>query len=438
MDLFHDGVVIVDARGQILYVNQANERITGMTKEAIIGKHVKEVVSESHILNVLQTGSSIIDIPTKVNDKVVISNIVPINHPNGEFLGVVSIFRDLTEILHLNRKLSEAENVIQDLRQKLSVANVTNEKGMIIGSSLSMKKIVHLALKAAQVQSTVTIEGESGTGKEMLAKFIHDHSERVDKPFVTLNATSIPETLLESELFGYEEGAFSGAKRGGKPGLFELADGGTLFLDELEDLSLSVQAKLLRVIQFKELIRVGGTKKKTVNVRFIGASNQSLEKLVQEKKFRDDLYYRLNVVKIKLPPLRERAEDIPLFIQHIVQKMTKKLNKPIREIHPEVIRRLLHYSFPGNIRELENILELSIILDENQILEWHDLPESIKSSGTSTSLSQEEESLPTLEEAELKLMKKALERWSVSVAAQNLGISRATLYRKMKKFGFPI
>ncbi|MED0679975.1 sigma-54 interaction domain-containing protein [Aneurinibacillus thermoaerophilus] len=433
MNLFHEGVVIVDQRGTVLYVNEACSRITGIPKQELIGQYVKDVVSDTNILKVLQSGYPALDIPARAGDSVVISNIVPIYDETQQLLGAVSIFRDLTEILRLNHRLSEAENTIKDLQQKLSLADLADGNDMLIGNSPAMKKIVEISLKAARVDSTIMIEGESGTGKEMLARFIHNHSERAKQPFVAVNCASIPETLLESELFGYEEGAFSGARRGGKQGMFELADGGTLFLDELEDLTPSVQAKLLRVLQFKELIRVGGTKTKKVDVRIIGASNQSLEKLVKEKKFREDLYYRLNVVRVEIPALRERKEDIPLFVHHILKKMRHKLNKTVKKVHPDVIRHLLAYPFPGNVRELENILELAIIMDDNQVLDLADLPEHIASASSDSSPTIQ---LPTLREMEMSLIKEAVSKCkNKAEAAQMLGISRATLYRKMEAYG---
>lgn len=443
MDYFHDGVVIVDQLGIVRYVNEANDRITGMNKEDVIGKHVRDVVPDSHLLDVLATGRSITDKLTRVGDKIVISNIVPVHDKDRRLTGAVSVFRDLTETLQLSRKLSEAENIIEDLKQKLSISGKSDEHGMLTGNSPKMQRVVQLAYKAAQVNSTVVIEGESGTGKEMLARFIHQHSDRADNPFVPVNCASIPETLIESELFGYEEGAFSGARRGGKPGMFELAGGGTLFLDELEELSLHIQAKLLRVIQNKELMRVGGTQKKSIDVRIIGASNKNIADMVREKMIREDLYYRINVVRIEIPPLRERKEDIPLFLQHILNKMSKKLKKRMKKIHPEAMKRLLEYSFPGNIRELENIIELAMILDDNHILELNDLPESVahltrESQGQGESQSRlgcsiENRLVPTLEETEKQLLQDVLQQTdNRSKAAKILGISRATLYRKLK------
>lgn len=300
-----------------------------------------------------------------------------------------------------------------------------------------MQKVMKLAIKASRVNSNVLIQGESGTGKEVYARFIHRHSDRSDKPFVVVNCAAIPDQLLESELFGYEEGAFSGAKKGGRMGLFELADGGTLFLDEIGDMNLSLQPKVLRALQNGEIMRVGGTSVRHVDVRIIAATNKDLKSLVEKNKFREDLYYRLRVILLQLLPLRERKEDLHLFIENIITKTCKKLNTGKVDITPSAMKVLMNYHYPGNVREMENIIEQSVVMNEDDVIDVDDLPRYLVRSG------EEEEnfrlffsdSFPTLEEVEKEILIKALSRFKNKTdIAKVLNISRATLYRKLKKY----
>jgi len=282
LDFVYDGIVIVDKQGIVLYTNKANLRITGLVTEEIIGK---PAFAESNIKKVIDTGKAAIGVTTKVNNRMVLSDIVPLRGEDDLLVGAISIFRDLSEVMEINEKLLAATNTIRDLEKKMALVNMELDSDMVIGNNPAMKNMVSLSLKAAQVDSVIIIEGESGTGKEMLARFIHKHSHRAGKPFIAVNCSAIPETLIESELFGYESGAFTGAQRGGKAGMFELAEGGTLFLDEIEDLTPVIQMKLLRILQSKEVMRVGGILSKVVDTRIIGASNRSLAQLVKENVF---------------------------------------------------------------------------------------------------------------------------------------------------------
>lgn len=433
LESIHDGIAVVDSEGKIIYVNESNYRITGVQASELLGKKVTETVPDSHIPQVLSTGGKLIGIKTKVNGKEVISNIVPFIHNRG-VEGAISIFRDVSEIRRLHEKLEDANSTIQHLYQELQfLADVDSN---VVGNNPAMIQTLKTAQKASQVSSTVLLQGESGTGKEVIARSIHKHSARAEKPFITVNCAAIPESLLESELFGYEEGAFTGAKKGGRPGIFELADTGTIFLDEIGDMNVHLQAKLLRVLQSREIMRVGGTRLKQIDVRVIAATNKNLMKMVEEKTFREDLYYRLSVIRIKIPPLRERKEDIHLYIRHAVQKIGKRLGKEVR-VTPRAVKMLTEYSYPGNIRELENIVEVCIVSDEDGVIDGNDLPDPVDSiKKEPPELSFTFHAFPTMSEVEALVLKKALETYkSKAVAAKQLNMSRSTLYRKCREYG---
>jgi PAS domain S-box-containing protein len=437
LESIHDGIAVVDSEEKIIYVNEANYRITGIQASEFLGRKVNDIVPDSHIPQVLSTGSKLIGIKTRVNDKEVISNIVPFIY-NGKVEGVISIFRDISEILRLNEKLEDAKSTIQHLYQELNFLTDADHN-IVVGNNSAMLQTLKTAQKASQVNSTVLLQGESGTGKEVVARFIHKHGLRSAKPFITVNCAAIPESLLESELFGYEEGAFTGARKGGRPGMFELADKGTIFLDEIGDMNFHLQAKLLRVLQSHEIMRVGGTRLKQIDVRVIAATNKNLTKMVEESTFREDLYYRLAVIKIGIPSLRERKEDIHLYISNAVSKIGKRLGKDV-SVTPRAIKVLTAYSYPGNIRELENIIELCLVSDEDRIIDLNDLPENVfqvKEAAKEIYFSFSD--FPSMSEVEAMVLKKALEAYkSKAVVAKQLKMSRSTLYRKLKEYGFEL
>lgn len=361
LDNVHEGIVIADMEGKVVYVNEANERITGLINHEILGRYVKDVVHGSSLIEVIETGREKLGTRTRVGDKYVISNIVPI-YDDGQMIGSISVFMDITELEELNKKLKKAQEQIIHLSAQLSGFLGNGE--FIAGQNPAMQKVMYIAHKAAGVNSNILITGESGTGKEVLARFIHRLGGRRDKPFVTVNCGAIPETLLESELFGYEPGAFTGAGQRSKEGLFEQAQGGTIFLDEIGDMPLALQVKLLRVLQDREIRHLGGTKKIKLDIRVIAATNQPLEKMVEQGSFRDDLYYRLNVIRINIPPLRARPEDIPIYTKYLLEKICRKIGKEVPHMTPSAMKALIKYNFPGNIRELENILEKCLVMDE--------------------------------------------------------------------------
>ena len=308
----------------------------------------------------------------------------------------------------------------------------------IIGNSEIMKHTKQNALIAAKSNSTVLITGESGTGKELFARAIHNHSDRTDYPFVAVNCAAIPDNLLESELFGYEEGAFTGAKKGGKLGKFELAHKGTIFLDEIGDMSLHLQGKLLRVLQERELDKIGGKSNIFIDVRVIAATNKNLDDLVKNGQFREDLYYRLKVIPITLPSLRERKSDIPLLINYMIKEYAHKLNKDVIGVEEDVSKTLVDYTWPGNVRELQNIIEYSINMSTSPILTLDIIPNNIKSIYYDEK-SHKEEEIRTLEDLEKEEISKAINKYKhykkdKELVAKALGISRATLYRKLEKY----
>lgn len=308
----------------------------------------------------------------------------------------------------------------------------------IISESEIMEHTKQKALIASKSNSTVLITGESGTGKELFARAIHNHSDRADNTFVTVNCAAIPDNLLESELFGYEEGAFTGAKKGGKLGKFEIAHKGTIFLDEIGDMSLHLQGKLLRVLQERELDKIGGKSNILIDVRVIAATNKNLVELVEKGQFREDLYYRLNVIPITLPALRQRKNDIPLLIDYMIKEYAHKLNKDVIGIEDDAKKTLIDYSWPGNVRELQNVIEYSINMSDSSLLNLDIIPNNIKSKYYDEKSNKYEE-IRTLEDLEKEEISKALNKFKhykkdKELVAKSLGISRATLYRKLEKY----
>ncbi|MGC8871851.1 MAG: sigma-54-dependent transcriptional regulator [Caldimicrobium sp.] len=332
----------------------------------------------------------------------------------------------LRRILEHKKLQREVEILKYQLSQKIT-------GDLFFGTSPQMQEILRLLERIIPTKSTVLILGESGTGKGVLAEFIHYNSPRKDKPFISINCSAIPETLLESELFGYKKGAFTGAVSD-KKGLIELANEGTLFLDEIGDMPLNLQAKILKFLEFGEFIPLGDTVKKQVDVRVIAATNKDLEALIKEGKFREDLYYRLNVIEIKIPPLRERKEDIPALTYFFIDKLSKEHGKKIKGITSEALTCLMQYNWPGNVRELKNVIERAIILATEEYITLNELPERIKGE---KNLSQSSKPLKeALEEFEKNIILKTLKQcaYNKEKAAQLLGIDLATLYRKLKKY----
>ncbi len=336
------------------------------------------------------------------------------------------------EISLLINRLIESQELVKEisyLRKELAKQYQFHD---LISKSPKMQKIFEFARTVAKSNSNILILGESGTGKELLARAIHNESLRAAGPFVAVSCVALPETLLESELFGHEKGAFTDAVTQ-KKGKFELAHGGTLFLDEIGDISPKLQLNLLRVLQEKEFTRVGGTKPIRVDVRIIAATNRDLKKAVEEGKFRDDLYYRLNVISIQIPPLRERKEDIPLLVHHFIEKFNIELGKRVEKISEEALKTLMKYDWPGNVRELENVIERAMVITKGTLIKPEDIQISAEPS-KEVRVEGEDRSLRAVERAHIQ---RVLEEndWNIQRSAQILGIDRVTLYKKIKKYG---
>jgi PAS domain S-box-containing protein len=436
-----DAISVVDENGMGLMINPAYTRLTGLKPEDVIGKPAETDISEGESMHmkVLKTRQPVRGVHMKVgpHGKDVVVNVAPIIL-NGELKGSVGIIHDMSEIKQLSQELDRARRIIRTLEAKYTFED-------IIGTSEPMRVALEQAKQAARTRATVLLRGESGTGKELFAHAIHNASDRKYNQFVRVNCAALSETLLESELFGYEEGAFTGARRGGKKGLFEEASGGTIFLDEIGELSLSMQAKLLRVLQEKEVIRVGGTKSIPVDVRVIAATNVSLEKAIQEKRFREDLYYRLNVFPIQIAPLRMRKEDLYDLSLHLVKKFNQEYGRNVEGISEEAMRILSDYSWPGNVRELENVLGRAMInmAFTEKVIREHHLPplnlshSPLKREKDEQTLDEGKTLKEVLAEAERRHIEKVYHACgrNKTEAARRLGVSVRSLYYKLERYG---
>lgn len=438
-----DAISVVDEKGYGILINPAYTRITGLTRDEVLNKPctVDITEGESMHMKVLATKKPVRGVTMKVgpHKRAVVVNVAPIMI-NNELKGSVGVIHDISEIRKLNEELEKARSLI-----RLMSAKYTFED--IIGGSELIKAAVVQARHAADTPATVLLRGESGTGKELFAHAMHNASSRKGGPFVRVNCAAIAESLQESEFFGYEEGAFTGAVRGGKKGYFEEAAGGTIFLDEIGDINPSVQAKLLRVLQEKEIVRVGGVKPIPINVRVIAATNVNLEQYILEGRFREDLYYRLNVFPIYVPPLRGHKEDIPALTAHFLKKLGQEFGRRAADISPKVIEILMDYDWPGNVRELENVVGRTIInmnTNEEVILPHH-VPHlgnsGLKWVNRGEKGEAGENTDGTLEEIINAVEKNVLQltlkktKGNKTKAAKLLGIATRSLYYKLEKYG---
>ncbi|WP_242240332.1 sigma-54-dependent Fis family transcriptional regulator [Bacillus cereus group sp. BfR-BA-01309] len=435
-----EAISVVDEKGRGLVINPAYTKLTGLTEEDIIGKPATTdiVEGESMHMKVLRTRRAVRGIHMKIGQKKrdVIVNVAPVI-VDGILKGSVGVIRDVSEIQKLTNELNRARQIIRTLEAKYSFDD-------IVGNSDETTAAIEQAKLGANTPATVLLRGESGTGKELFAHAIHNGSNRKYNKFVRVNCAAISETLLESELFGYEEGAFSGAKRGGKRGFFEEANNGSIFLDEIGELSANTQAKLLRVLQEKEIVKVGGTKAIPINVRVIAATHVNLEKGILEGEFREDLYYRLNKIPIQIPSLRQRKGDIPAIAERLIQKINQDYGRNIEGLTDPAILYLQSYEWPGNVRELENILGRAIIfMNYNETyIDVHHLPplhneEQVESKQTHLLPELEEKPLEHLvTEFEGNIIHEYLERFggNKTQTARALGISVRNLYYKLEKY----
>lgn len=445
-------VTVIDENGIVCSWTEGAERIFSVNNQDIIGKPITDFFEyeKLEILQSLNEGKSITGhYHQPRSDLFVLINSNPV-YLNGHIIGAVVSETDVTHQVALNEKLFHMSNEMHRLEQEMAKYKNTHDAFHTIkGKSTAIKNTIALAKKVCTVKSTVLILGESGVGKEVFAKAIHEASEGPGAPFISINCGAIPSSLFESELFGYERGSFSGADPKGKKGKIELARGGTLFLDEIGELPLDMQVKLLRVLQERKYYRVGGEKEIDINFRILTATNRDLPQLMKEGKFREDLYYRLNVVSIPIPPLRERKEDLIELVHHFIYNFSISYNRPIHQLAPEVIHELLQYDWPGNIRELRNVAERLVVFATDGVIRKEYLPFTPNHSDQSSnvgflieekSIENEEPILPLqveLEKHERCIIEKALRLTAGNKVecAKQLGITRATLYNRMKRLG---
>lgn len=437
-----EGICAINTDGKVVLWNKFMENRYGIKSEDIVGKPMEKYLSETISARVLRTKtreSGIYKNNDNENDVYGIVDANPI-FINSEFVGVVCTEVDITEAQKLSRKLEKANDrlkYLEDEVKNLSKGSFDN----ILGRSYKLERAKEVAKRVSNTNSSIFIFGESGTGKEVFARAIHDYSERKG-PFIPVNCSAIPSELFESEFFGYEAGSFTGANKKGKIGIFELSKNGTVFLDEIADLPLSMQAKLLRVLQEKEVRRIGGEKTIKIDARIISATNKNLQDLVEEGKFREDLYYRLNVVEIDLPPLRERKEDILLLVKKFIKEICKENNIEVLEISKEAMSILQRYTWRGNIRELKNTIENIVVLSTGNIIDKDDIPVYIVESSQKISM---DEDYPldlnkAISKIEIKTIKKALgmANGNKAKAAKILNIPRTTLYYKIEQYGIEV
>lgn len=442
-ELSHDGIVIADHNGNIVYMNPAAERLEETSKEYILGRPARELLEAgiyqvSVTVKVLKSCKTETVMDTKGGRQLLITG-VPTFDKKGGIKWIYINERDVTELNQVKRELENDRLQLQQYRRELSrIRQETGKQQMIIGKSSKVKQNMELLRRLAPTETLILIEGESGTGKDVHARWIHEHSLRASAVFIKVDCGALSETLLESELFGYEEGAFTGARRKGKTGLVEEADGGTLFLDEIGELPINLQTKLLRLVQEKTFIPVGGVKSKSVDIRLIAATNKDLKEMVSQKTFRQDLYYRLNVIPVRLPPLRERKEDIFEFVNFFLESFNKKHGYR-KQIAPEAIAALCSYQWPGNVRELSNIMERLIIVTSKGTIEREDILRAMpeyeelslgKIIGPNTSY---EEAKMQFETEYFKYVLR--EGKTLKTTAEAIGISESTLKRKLRRCG---
>ncbi|MEH7248619.1 sigma 54-interacting transcriptional regulator [Neobacillus niacini] len=430
---FSEGYMTINRDGIIMYLNQPGSKILGILPEQVIGQKIWDhIESSTRVLDTLITGEGWIDrevfVKTRIGRLHLVDTVVPLISEYDEPIGVLILFREI-------RSMRKMVNDIVGSRASFQFEN-------ILYQSKEMDRLVQMAKMAAQNDSSIMIEGESGTGKELLVQAIHNFSNRRNGPFVAIDCSSIPRELVESELFGYVEGSFTGARKGGRMGKFELANGGTVFLDEIGEMPLEMQARLLRVIQNRTVVRVGGHEQIPIDVRIIAATNRNLEEEVNNNNFRLDLYFRLNVIHLSVPSLRERHNDIPLLIQAFLEKATRREGKKIPLLTHEAMNLLEQYSWPGNVRELENAIERAVVLS-GEIIDIEHLPERLQRANGEKDKHQAKVIDQTIEPSGLQNLKRIENlaiiqavrecNGNITLAAKQLGISRTTLYKRLRQ-----
>ncbi len=433
----YDPMYVIDGNGIVLRVNPACSRFYGFPQEQMLGKNIEEledlnVLSPDAARRALRTGMRISMTEVFQFKREILVTATPVMNEENKIVRVVCNLRDMTELMTLKLKIEEAEKMKHEYETKLQEVIHVSGSSIVLRSS-SIRSSFDMGLRVAKFDSTVLILGESGVGKNILARYIHENCSRAHGPYIEVNCGAISETLLESELFGYEPGAFTGAKKEGRKGLIENADKGTIFLDEIGELPKILQVKLLHFLQGKYITRVGSSKPIHVNARVIAATNKNLEEMIHIGTFREDLYYRLNVIPIKLPPLRNRKEDILSLIKHFLQLNQKQYGIE-KTLAPDALDKLVKYSWPGNVRELQNIIERIVITSANETITVLDLPEYIQK--VSSLLSTNENTLTEyVEEVEAEKIFTAYKKYmSTYKAAKALGMSQSTFSRKLRRY----
>lgn len=446
IDSSSDGLFVCDADANVIRVNPASEKIHNIPASKIIGRNMRELIETGFIdrsaaLEASQSGKPVSLLQDKNGNKL-ISIGTPVFDDQGKLVRVVVSERDITEIDTLQRQLETQEAFKDGFRdQMLAMQQAELESRQIISRSPAMIRSLEQAIKVSKADSSVLILGESGAGKGLIADMIHKNSARTEQPLIKINCGAIPESLIEAELFGYEKGAFTGALASGKPGHFELADGGTLFLDEIAELPLPSQVKLLRFLEDGQITRLGDTRSRTVNVRVLAATHQNLEQLVEQGRFRLDLYYRLNVIPIQIPPLRERRDCIVPLIRHYIDDFSHQTGSRKR-LTRVALDALTAYPYPGNVRELMNLCERMVVMSDTELIDIPDLPAQITSFSSENKLTFDRlpvgQSLQqTLDQVEHSILESACQQYSnQSEIAEALGVNQSTIARKLKKHNF--
>ncbi len=433
----------IDERHRVVIWNSKAEDLYGVKSEEILSRRIEDFFSNIRITNCMHENKELKGhYHQPCEGTHVLINAAPVaNGPS--VIGGVTVEKDITEVVQLNQELTRASSQVKLLEQEIKkMSGQDCSFRHLTGRSVAMQNLISFGKKVSSTDATVLLRGESGTGKELFARAIHQNSNRHMRPFIVVNCGAIPNNLFESELFGYESGAFTGADRKGKPGMFELANGGTLFLDEVGEMPVEMQVKLLRVLQEGSFYRVGGSEQVQVNVRVLAATHRDLESMISRRQFREDLYYRLNVVSLEIPPLRERREDVPELVHLFLQEFAQKYEKAITKIEPAVMTAFLDYSWPGNVRELKNAVERLVVLTEGEVITERSLPENLRRN-TYISLvtpTAQGNLMNVAVEAEKQLILKTLQqvRGNRSEAARVLGIPRSTLYYKLRQLGIPV
>lgn len=434
---------IIDREGRYIYANAGWEKQMGRSLDSVKGCSAQEIVKKSRVMEAMETGKPILTTPVLLDGREMFSSYHPI-WKNGEVIGcfIQIIFGNIDDALMFSNSVTHIRNELAYYKKELqNIRNQTMKYKIedIAGESIPIQQMKQQIRMAANSQSTVLITGETGSGKELVAHAIHALSHRRDAPFIKINCAAIPPELAESEFFGYEYGAFTGAKKGGKEGIFETANHGSLFLDEINQMSYFIQPKILRALQEFEITRVGGKASIPVDVRIIAASNQQLEDLVSEKKFRQDLFYRLNVVRVRVPPLRERLDDIPLLVNDAIRKLNHRLGTRVEGVTPDVIKLLQSYNWPGNIRELQNVVEQAFNVKGSGVLDSQCFQYFVNDR-------RDAHLFQRLNPGSLEQKKRELEKTLITEAYKNaqgnkrktaeyLGISRPMLYQRLKEYG---